>query len=274
MFEWTDVSKSGYYEWKTSPASATEERREYLKGVITKIFDESDGTYGYRRIHAELLRRGEQAGPELVRALMRQLDLVACQPKPWRTTTVQDPEADATPDLVDRDFTATEPGEKMVGDITYIRTWQGFLYLATVIDCYTKMIVGYAMADHMRTTLISEAIDMAARNHDLPENAIFHSDHGSQYTSAEFRDKLRALGIRPSMGQTGVCWDNAMAESFNGALKNELVYRTAYPTREHARKAIARYIELFYNRKRLHSGLGYRPPYEVYIEHLDRRVAA
>jgi putative transposase len=274
MFVWAGVSKSGYYDWKKNPESATAERRGHLKGKITNVFDRSDGTYGYRRVHAALLRLGYQAGPELVRALMRELGLVACQPRPWRLTTVPDPDAAATPDLVQRDFTATTPGQKMVGDITYIKTWEGWLYLATVIDCCTKMVFGYAMADSMKTTLISDALDMAARNHSLPSGAIFHSDRGCQYTSAEFRSKLRTLNVRPSIGRTGVCWDNAMAESFNGVMKNELVYRTAYPTRKHARTAIAGYIELFYNRNRLHSGLNYRTPYEVYDEYLSRQVAA
>jgi len=274
MCKWAGVSKSGYYSWRKKPMSATKERREDLKELVKLIFDESGQTYGYRRVHAELLRQGEQAGPELVRALMRQLGLVPCQPRPWRLTTVPDLQAAATPDLVRRDFTADVPGAKMVGDITYIKTWEGWLYLATVIDCCTKTVFGYALADHMRTSLVADAIDMAARNHDIPVDAIFHSDRGAQYTAAEFRDKLRALRIRPSVGRTGVCWDNAMAESFNGALKNELIYRTAYPTRKKARDAIAQYIEVFYNRRRLHSGLQYRTPIEVYNEYLNRQIAA
>ena len=272
MFKWSSVSKSGYYSWRKQPMSATKERREDLKGIIKVIFENSDETYGYRRVHAELLRQDEQAGPELVRALMRELGLVACQPRPWRQTTVQDPQAADTPDLVRRDFTAAAPGEKMVGDITYIRTWEGWLYLATVIDCHTKEVVGYAIADHMKTSLIADAIDMAVRNHDIRVDAIFHSDRGAQYTSAEFRERLRVLQVRPSTGRTAVCWDNAMAESFNGALKNELIYRTAYPTRGKARAAIAQYIEVFYNTRRLHSGLGYRTPKEVRNEYLNRQV--
>jgi transposase InsO family protein len=254
--------------------SATRERREGLKKAIRQIFDDCDQTYGYRRVRAELSRRGVQAGLELVRALMRELDLVPCQPRPWRLTTIPDPDAAHTPDLVRRDFSADAPGQKLVGDITYVKTWEGWLYLATVIDCHTKMVFGYAIADHMRTSLVVDAIDMAVRNHHIPLDAIFHSDRGSQYTAVEFRDKLRALRIRPSVGRTGVCWDNAMAESFNGTLKNELFYRTAYPTRKKARDAIAQYIEVFYNTRRLHSGLGNRTPLEVYNEYLNRQVAA
>jgi putative transposase len=205
MFVWTGVSKSGYYGWRNNPASATAERRELLKTIIIAVFDASHGTYGYRRVHAALGRRGVAAGPELVRALMRELGLVACQPRPWRITTILDPDAAATPDLVRRDFAATVPGQKMVGDITYIRTWEGWLYLATVIDCHTKKVAGYAMAEDMKTSLIIDAIDMAARNLALPVGAIFHSDRGCQYTSTEFRERLKKLKIRPSVGRTGVC---------------------------------------------------------------------
>jgi len=274
MCEWISVSRSGYYIWRRRPDSATACRRADLKALIQKVFDESHGTYGYRRIHAEINRRRVPCGPELARALVRELGLVACQPRPWRRTTIPDPGASTTPDRLLRDFTSDALGAKLVGDITYIRTWSGWLYLATVIDCHTKMIVGYAMAEHMETSLIREAIDMAARNITLPENAVFHSDRGSQYTSSEYRTRLRELGIHPSLGRTGICYDNAMAESFNAALKNELVYRTAFPTQKHARTAIARYIELFYNRKRLHSGLGYRTPTEVRDAFLNRQVAA
>jgi putative transposase len=274
MFVWLGVSSSGYYEWRNRPTSVTAERRQQLKDKIVAVFDASAQTYGYRRVHAALTRSGVEAGPELVRDLMRELGLVACQPRPWRLTTVPDPAAASTPDLVRRDFTAAAPGQKLVGDITYIKTWEGWLYLATVIDCHTRMVIGYAMADHMRTPLVQEAIDKAARDFPIVENAIFHSDRGCQYTSTEFRTRLHALRIRPSVGRTGICYDNALAESFNAALKVELVHRTAYPTRKHARTAIARYIEFHYNRNRLHSGLGYQTPHEVYTEHLNRQHVA
>ena len=183
-------------------------------------------------------------------------------------------EAGPVPDLVNRDFTAGKPGEKMVGDITYIPTWQGWLYLATVIDCATRKIVGWAMDDNYKTPLIIAAIQMAARNLDLPGGAIFHSDRGSNYTSARFGDELEKLGIRQSVGRTGICYDNALAESVNGTLKVELVYRTVYPDHEKAREDIARWIELRYNRTRLHSGLGYRTPQEVLDEYLNGQEAA
>jgi len=274
MFAWAGVSSSGFYAWRSRPRSATAERREELKVMTRHIFEDSGETYGYRRVHAALARMGVPAGLELVRSVMRELGLVPCQPRPWRLTTITGEAATVTPDLMDRDLSADTPGRKLVGDITYIRTWAGFLYLATVIDCHTKAVVGWSMSAHMKTSLISDAIDMAADNIELTDGCIFHSDRGSQYTSHEFREKLREMSIMPSVGRTGVCWDNAMAESFFGALKNELVYRTAFPTREHARRAIARYIEVFYNRKRLHSGLGYKTPAEVHAEHLRMRLAA
>jgi putative transposase len=162
----------------------------------------------------------------------------------------------------------------MVGDITYIPTWEGWVFLATVIDCYTKAVIGWAMSDNYKTSLISAAIGMAVRNHDIKEDAIFHSDRGSNYTSAEFGRVLRELGIRQSVGRTGICYDNAMAESFFAALKNERVHRTQYPTRKHAMNDVARYIELRYNSRRLHSGLGYKTPNEVYNEYLNGQRAA
>jgi putative transposase len=274
MCAWLEVSTSGFHDWRTRPASATVERHEELKLVVRHAFDESDGTYGYRRVHAVLARRGVAAGPELVRALMRELGLVPCQPRPWRRTTLPGRDDSEIPDLVKRDFTAAEPGRKFVGDITYIHTWEGFLFLATVIDCHTKMVVGWSMADHMRTSLIADALDMAAGNVVLRKDCIFHSDRGSQYTSAEFQRKLRVMQIRASTGRTGVCWDNAAAESFFGAMKNELVYRTTFPTREHARKAIARYVEVFYNRKRLHSAIDYKTPMEALLEYEKAQIAA
>lgn len=275
MCEWLEVSCSGYYEWCGRPCSATAQRRERLKLLITKAFTDSDGTYGYRRIHAQLARWSVHCTPELVRALMRLLGLVACQPRPWRhSLTEAAGQAAQLPDLVQRDFTADVPGTKMVGDITYIPTWEGWLFLATVIDCHTKAVIGWATGDTYKTPLISAAIDMAMRNHDIAPEAIFHSDRGSNYTSAEFAATLAEHNLRQSVGRTGICYDNALAESFFAALKNERVHRTVYPTREHARKDVIRYIELHYNTRRLHSGLDYKTPREVHNEYLRRQSAA
>lgn len=274
MCMWLGVSKSGFYEWTSRPASAAARRRELLKIQIQALFESFGGVYGYRRIHAELLRAGERVGDELVRKLMRELNLVPVQPKPYRRTTIQDGSEPAVADLVARDFTADRPGVKLVGDITYIPTWQGWLYLATVIDCFNKEVIGWSMAAHMRTELVTDALDMAARNHVLEPECIMHSDRGAQYTSADYSDTLAELGLRHSLGRTGICWDNALAESFFASLKNERVHHMVYPTRRKAKNDIARYIELFYNRRRLHSALGYRTPQEVRNEYINSQLAA
>lgn len=264
MCVWSGVSKSGFYEWRNRPASATMERRAMLAVQIRKIFVDSDEASGYRRVHAQLVIDGIEAGPELVRSIMIEQGLVACQPRPYKVTTTPDAEAGAPADLVERDFTADEPGTKFVGDITYVPTWEGWVYLATVIDCYSKMVVGYAMANHMRTSLVLDALDMARRNSVVRSDCIFHSDRGSQYTSDDLRTYLDEHEMRGSMGRTGVCWDNAMAESFFASLKKELVHRTVYSTRQKATDAIAHWIEVRYNRKRLHSGIGYQIPADVH----------
>nr|WP_274919478.1 IS3 family transposase [Streptomyces sp. WZ-12] len=267
------VCRSGYYEWRDRPESATAKRREELKMLIKKAFEESDSTYGYRRVHAQLARWGRAVGPELVRRLMREMGLEPCQPRPNRFGLTQ-ATASLVPDLVGRDFTADTPGEKLVGDITYIPTTEGWLYLATIIDCCSKEVIGYAMDDHYRTPLIVRAIRNAARNRKLTKGAIFHSDRGSNSMSTEFADVLKKLQLRKSAGRTGICFDNAMAESFFGVLKNERVSRVTYLTREAARQDITRYIEFWYNRKRLHSAVGYHPPREVHAEHQKLRIAA
>jgi putative transposase len=242
-----EVSRSGFYEWRDRPASATAERREELKAFIRTSFEESDGTYGHRRVHADLAGWGVPCGPELVRSLMRELGLEPCQPQPWRLSlTEQDGKTHHIPDLVRRDFTADAPGVKMVGDITYIETWEGWVYLATVLDCHTKAVIGWAMDDNYKTPLIEKAIAMAARNHKLADQAIFHSDRGSNGTS----------------------------EQFAKVLKNERVHRTQYPTRAHAYRDIARYIELRHNSRRRHSALGYRTPQQVHDDYMARQLTA
>ena len=275
MCRWLAVSTSGFYHWATRPQSATAVRREALTARIQCFFEVSDGTYGYRRVHADLAGEGTECSPELVRQIMRAEGLVACQPRPFRVTTEADAKAAASmPDLVKRNFTADRPGVKFVGDITYIHTWQGFIYLATVIDCYSKKVVGWSIANHMRTELIEDALKNAAATTVIEPQAIWHSDRGSVYTSADFRALVSSLGMRSSMGRTGVCWDNAMAESFFSALKNERVYRTVYATKAQARRDVIAYIEGFYNSRRRHSALDYRRPNEVHYSYQKSATAA
>jgi putative transposase len=210
---WLQVSKSGYYEWRERPPSMTAERRDRLKLMIAAVFEANHGTYGHRRIHAVLVRSGEQVCLELVRRLMRELDLWPCQPKPWRPTTTEADAGHRIPDLVRRDFTAPAPGSKLVGDIAYIPTAEGWVYLATVIDCFSKMAVGWALADHYKTSLITAALDSAAGRIDIQPECIFHSDRGSNYTSYDFAKKLADMRMQQSVGRTGVCWDNATAST-------------------------------------------------------------
>lgn len=273
MCAWLNVSTSGFYEWRSRGESATARRRAYLAALVKEIFEASDETYGHRRVHAQLARQGEQCTPELVRLIMRDLGLEPCQPRPWRLA-LTDPSAHLLPDLLKRDFTAGKPGQKMVGDITYIPTLEGWVYLATVIDCHTKAVIGWAMDDNCRTPLIEKAIRMAVRNYSITPGAIFHHDRGSNYTSAQFGNTLRSLGIRQSVGRTGICYDNAMAESFFSVLKNERVHRVIYRTRQVAMADIAAFIELRYNSRRIHSELDYKTPNEVYNEYLNRQQTA
>lgn len=261
------VSRSGFYQWRCAPPSTRGQRRAVIMVHVQAAFEAGRGTYGARRVHAVLTRSADHrvasAGLDLVRDIMAELGLVACQPRSYRRTTMPGADVVGVADHVQGDFTADAPGRRLVGDITYVRTWAGWVYLATVIDCCTKAVIGWSMADHMRTDLICDAITMAAARTEMAEDVVFHSDRGSQYTSAQFATHLRRYKITGSMGRTGTCWDNALAESFFAALKNELVYRVVFPTRAAARSAIAEYIEVFYNRQRLHSGLGYRTPVEV-----------
>jgi putative transposase len=272
MCTWLVVSSSGFYDWLAAEPSDRDRRRAKVAVHVKAAFKAGRGTYGVRRVHAVLARSNDpeiaSASPALIRDIMRENELRACQPRAYRTTTVRDAGAPpAVADHVERDFTADAPGRRLVGDITYLRTWTGWLYLATVIDCHTKAVVGWSMAEHMRTELVCDALTMAATNITFAPNVVFHSDRGTQYTSGQFAEHLARHGVTASMGRTGVCWDNALAESFFGALKNELVYRTVFPTREKARAAVAEYIEVFYNRQRLHSALGYKTPAEVSADH-------
>lgn len=267
------VPRSSFYAWRDQADSPTAARRRALAEHIEEIFTDSRGTYGCRRVAAELNRRGQRASVGLVADLMRERGLKACQPRAYKRTTVPGEEPVTSPDLIGRDFTAPGPGQRLVGDITYLRTGQGWLYLATVIDLSTRMVVGWQLGEHLRTSLVTDALAMAITAGHAPPGAVFHSDRGCQYTSAEFTRFCASNGIQPSVGRTGVCWDNAAAESFFATLKNEMYHRRRFDTRAKARFAVAEYIEIFYNRKRLHSSLGYRTPAEALADHHVRAAA-
>jgi putative transposase len=274
MCRWAEVSRSGYLDWRDREPSRTARWRANLTEVVRQIFTDSERTYGYRRVHAEAARLGWPADPQTIRAIMAEQGLEAvCSRKRGPRTTIPAAGGD-TPDLLRRDFTSDTVGHKLVGDITYIPTWQGFAYLATVLDCATKKCVGYAIADHLRTDLIVDALAMAARAGIITAGStIFHSDRGTQYLSAKFDEYTRRLGVRRSVGRTGICYDNSWAESFNATLKVERVHRTVYPTRDHAYRDVTAWIELRYNQRRLHSGLGYRTPNEVESELMQAAAA-
>lgn len=264
------VPRSTFYYWKDKAETQTEARRRHLTTEVERVFTDSRKTYGCRRVAAQLNREGFPCSVGLVADLMRGAGLEAVQPRAWKKTTVPGEVAEEVSDRVERAFTAASPGRVAVGDITYLKTGEGWLYLATVIDLHTRMVIGWQMADHMRTSLVIEALAAAKAAGHLGDDAVFHSDRGTQYTSAAFAAWCAANGVERSMGRTGVCWDNAAAESFFASLKNECYHQHAFATRAEARLAVADYIEVFYNRKRLHSTLGYRTPAEVLTDYYTR----
>lgn len=271
MCQQLEVPRSTFYAWKdrAGQITATRARREQLAVEVQRAFDDQNGTAGCRRLAAQLNREGQACSVGLVASLMRELGLAAIQPRTWRKTTVVDDDAQVYPDLLERNFDPADhaAGEYLAGDITYLHTGAGWLYLAVVIDLATRMVVGWQMADHMRTSLVVEALAMARTHGYAAPQAVFHSDHGTQYTSEEFGRYCTENGFTQSMGRTGVCWDNAVAESFFSSLKNEMYHHYAFLSRGRARFAVADYIEAFYNRTRLHSSIGYRTPAEAWADH-------
>ena len=253
------VSTSGYYKWQTRAPSKRDRDDEMLTEHIRQVHARSRGTYGAPRVHAALRDEGIRVGKKRVARLMKAADLRGVSRRKTPTTTHREPVACPAPDLVDRDFSAEKPDELWVADITYVPTWAGFLYLAVVLDAFSRRIVGWAMAAHLRTELVLSALDMAAQQR-RPEGTIHHSDQGCQYTAIAFGQRCKVAGVRPSMGSVGDCYDNAMCESFFATLECELLDREVFTTREEARKAIFTFIEGWYNPHRIHSSLDYQSP--------------
>jgi putative transposase len=254
------VSKSGYYAWRGRPPSERRRQDTLLTEKIREIHSRSRETYGYPRVHAELRSLGVRCGRRRVARLMRAAGLRGCVRGKKRRTTRRDPRAAPAPDLLCRDFVAVRPNKIWLADITYIPTREGFLYLAFILDTHSRKVVGWSMAAHMRTELVVDALEMAVWRRGPVAGLVHHSDRGVQYTAISFGKRLEEAGIVPSMGRTGTALDNAMAESFIATLKTELVHRRHFPDREVARSAIFEYLEGFYNRRRLHSALGYKSP--------------
>jgi len=253
------VSPSGYYAWRKRPLSRRARINIELTAHIETIHRMSRGTYGAPRIHAELTARGLQADRKRVARLMRIVGVQGVSRRTPCRTTVRDETARSAPDLVDRQFTATGPDRLWVADITYVPTWAGFLYLAVVLDAWSRRVIGWAMASHLRTELVLAALDMALAQR-RPTDVIHHSDHGCQYTSLAFGRRCREAGVRPSMGSVGDAYDNAMCESFFATLECELLDRERFRTQPDARLAVFDFIEGWYNPRRRHSALDYLSP--------------
>ncbi len=275
--ELLEVSRAAFYEYRKHTPSQRDLSDAELLEEIREIHRVSKGTYGSPRVHGELRNQGIHVGKKRVARLMVGAGLEGRCKKRWRKTTIPDPDAERALDLIRREFgPCTEIDRRYVGDITYISTWEGWAYLATVIDLASRKVVGWALAEHMRSGLVVDALDMAFAHRRPDEGVIFHSDRGCQYTSADYGNFARANGVVLSVGRKGECWDNAVAESFFATIKRELIDARAWPTRAGLRAAVFDYIEGWYNTRRLHSSLGYLSPadYEANIRQEHAALAA
>lgn len=268
------ISRSGYYAWRGRSPSRRSREDAALTERIAQIHRRSRETYGYPRVHAELRALGVRCGRRRVARLMREAGLRGCMRGKRRRTTRRDRNAVPAPDLVERKFAATAPDRLWLADITYVKTEEGFLHLAFILDAHSRRVVGWSMAGHLRTELVIDALEMALWRRKPGAGLIHHTDRGSQYTALSFGKRLEEVGIKPSMGRTGSALDNAMAESFVSTLKAELVDRHRFPTREAARVAIFEYVEGFYNRTRRHSSLGYASPIDYEATTMEEAAVA
>ncbi len=255
-----EVSRSGYYAWRARKPSARDLEDERLRPKIAAAFETGRGTYGSPRVRDELVDQGFGIGRKRVARLMREMGFEGVTPRKFRVTTDSDHDHPIAENLLDRNFKASGPNEKWATDITYVWTGEGWLYLAVVMDLYSRRIVGWSTADHLQTGLCLDALQRALGHRTGVDGLIHHSDRGVQYASTRYREALDARGIVCSMSRRANCWDNAAAESFFGTLKNELIYRRPWSTREEVRDAIGEYIEIFYNRIRRHSTIGSMSP--------------
>jgi putative transposase len=268
------VSRSGYYDWKERPPSRRDRENANLTERIREVHHRSRGTYGYPRVHAELRALGVHCSRKRVARLMRKDGLRGCmRGRRRKHTTRQDPLAIPAPDLVERNFVAMAPNKLWTADITYLPTDEGFLYLAFILDVYSRKVVGWSMANHLRSELVAAALEMAVRRRNPSAGLIHHSDRGVQYTAISFGKKLEEAKIVPSMGRAGSALDNAISESFVSTLKSE-IGMSRYPSHQAARASIFEFIELFYNRVRRHSSLGYLSPSEYEQAILEEAAVA
>jgi transposase InsO family protein len=270
-----EVSTSGFYAWERRQPSQRSRHDGMLTEHIRSVHAESHCTYGAPRVHAELRATGTRVSKKRIARLMRTAGLAGRRPKRFRRTTIPSATAAAQPlDLVRRDFNPSEPDRLWIADITYVRTWEGWLYLAVILDAFSRRVVGWALATHLRTELATDALQMALLSRRPAPGLIHHSDRGGQYLSSAYIGMLARYGARSSVGRPGTCFDNAAAESFFATLKKELLHRSVWPTRQHAKTAIFHYVEGFYNRLRRHSTLDYRSPVDFEADHRSATLAA
>jgi len=254
------VSRSGFHAWERRAPSDRDLADAWLGAQIREIHAESRQTYGARRVHAALRHRGVRVGRKRVERLMRTLGLSGLVPKRYRRTTIRVPGVRVAGDLVERDFNPSGANQLWVADIKYVRSWQGWLYLAAVVDCYSRRVVGWSMRTGLEAELVVDALEMAVARRRPRAGLVHHSDQGSQYVSLTFGERCREARVQLSMGSKGDAYDNAVAESFFASLEKDLLRRRSFPTRDEARTAVFDYIETFYNSIRLHSTLGYLSP--------------
>lgn len=259
------ISRSGYYEWKKRPPSRRSKNDDRLLELIKKSFNQSRGTYGYRRIYNDLRKKGEFCGRDQVARLMRENGIRPKTVKKFKVTTDSKHNKPIHENKLDRKFTAEKPNQSWVSDITYIETQEGWLYLAVVMDLFSRKIIGWSMSSRMQAELVGNALQMALMHRELNGELIFHSDRGSQYASDYVQAILNNNKLTCSMSRKGNCWDNAVMESFFHSLKTECIYHEKFKTREEAKKTIFDYIEVFYNRQRRHTFLDYCSPVEYEI---------
>ncbi len=262
-----EVSSSGYYDWNHRKPSQQQQRREEIAQAATRSHAESDSIYGYRKVRDDLLDWEIACCEETVRKVMKELGLHSCTKRKFVVTTDSKHDNPVAENLLDRDFTATGINQKWLTDITYIQTGEGWLYLAAVLDVFSRKIIGWSMSRKIDTELVISALEMAIMQRKPEPGLLHHSDRGVQYTSGDYQQKLKDIDIICSMSRKGNCWDNAMMESFFGSLKTECVYQTNYQTREQAKQSLFKYIEIFYNRKRRHDSLGNISPEEFERRH-------
>jgi putative transposase len=269
------VSRSGFHAWQRRPPSDRELADAWLVKQIRAIHAESRQTYGARRVHRALRHRDVRVGRKRVERLMRCEQISGLVPKRYRRTTIRVPGVRVADDLVERNFVPVGPNRLRCADIKYVSTWQGWLYLAAVMDCYSRRIVGWAMRPDLQAELVVDALEMAIARRQPQAGLVHHSDQGSQYVSLSFGERCRQIGIHRSMGSKGDCFDNAVAESFFATLEKDMLRRRSFATRQEARTAVFDYIEAFYNPVRLHSTLDYHSPveYEKMKERETERAA-